>query len=107
MSLRPPSSPRRRARIVILVPSPSHCTSNTTGMVQYVMLHVQLQVRCAALPLTITPFTRIDLIIANRHALEVVVAAIKDLWNSTLEYFREALNESWENAEQMFAAFDK
>jgi len=76
-------------------------------MVQYVMLHVQLQVRCAALPLTITPFTRIDLIIANRHALEVVVAAIKDLWNSTLEYFREALNESWENAEQMFAAFDK
>lgn len=26
---------------------------------------------------------------------------------STLEYFREALNESWTNSQQMFEAFDK
>jgi len=63
---------------------PSHCI--TTGLVQGVINSLKVQVE---------------------HALHLVTRTIKDLWSSTLDYFREALNESWSTAEQMFAAFDR
>ena len=83
------------------VPSASHCLS--TGLVRKAIEKVKLQVE---------------------YALSVVAAAIKNLWTryrllillpvcalnlcaSTLEYFREALNETWTTSQQMFEAFDK
>ena len=64
--------------------SPSHCLS--TGVVQVVAQKV---------------LTSIE------YALSAIKKTIMDLWDSTLEYFREMLNESWTNTTQMFEDFDK
>ena len=41
------------------------------------------------------------------YALSVIKKTIMDLWDSTLEYFRDMLNETWTNTTQMFEDFDK
>lgn len=40
-------------------------------------------------------------------ALSKLVEAIKGLWEDTVEYLSGVFGESWKNAEQMFAQFDR
>jgi hypothetical protein len=71
-------------RVHVPLPSPSHCLS--TGVVQVMTQKV---------------------ITSIEYALSVIKKTIMDLWASTLEYFREMLNETWTNTTQMFEDFDK